>query len=177
MAPIWITMKKIHDIISQLKLNWSIPKNAIHKGEKTYFELVCKFSSERGQVSDNYPFNIPPDLNDFWFNTKEASLFMDIKYGQWGLKIVSPDDALQTTSIENSHRINEYKVTELIIGHFLGDSDKLVIDCDPENFGRIIVSQPIDARENWSIIADSFEEFLNLYIKVEGDKYWETINS
>lgn len=166
-------MKKMNDLIKHLKEFWSKPKKGIHNDEETFFELMCEFSSEKVETLDDFPFDIPEDLKDFWNNTKEAGLFIDKKYGQWGLKILSPDDALLITREEKVARPYEYKNTELIIGYFIGDSDKLVIDCETNSLIKVLVSHPIDSRKDWEIISDSFKCFLILYAEKNGEKFWE----
>lgn len=166
-------MIEMQNLISQLKSHWSIPRKTIHNNEETFLELICEFSDEIAHIPKEYPYEIPQDLKNFWHSTKEAGLFIDNTYGQWGLRILSPQDALLNTKEQREIRENEYKSSELIIGNFMGDSDKLVIDTGSENFGRVTIALPIDSREHWPIVSDSFTNFLIAYIEKNGYKFWE----
>lgn len=163
-------MKKL---INQLKEQWSKPTKAIHKNEETIQDLACEFSNDLTDFSVGYPFDIPDDLKEFWENTNEAKLFYDVKYGQWGLHILPLNEAIVLTEVEKADRPDEYSNDELIFGIFLGDSEQLLIDCSHENYGRITVSQPIDKRKDWPIIANSFTDFLTSYVEKQGEKFWE----
>jgi hypothetical protein len=166
-------MKSITEIIDSLKHLWLKPKKGIHNNDETFFELQCEFAEEKAEIPIDYPLEFPKGILDFWNNARDAELFIDKKYGQWGLKMYSPQDAISLTRKEIETRPDEYKDTDLIIGSFIGDSDMLVISCDPKNFGQIFVSTPLDSREDWWLVSDSFKEFLNQYSEKDGEKYWE----
>lgn len=167
------TYNFMEKIINQLKAEWSKPRKANHNNEETIQEFACDFSDEVADFSAGYPLKIPNDLKEFWLNAKEANLFFDVNYGQWGLYIMSPEEALLTTEREKADRPNDNENEELVIGNFLGDSDKLLIDCSLESAGRITISRPIDERKDWPIAANSFTEFLTCYMEKEGEKFWE----
>ena len=39
----------------------------------------------------------PSDLAEFWCKTRSAKLFVDQVYGQWGLEILDPEEAIKAT--------------------------------------------------------------------------------
>ena len=166
-------MNEVSRLINQIRDIWKKPKQGIHQGEKTYFNLSCTLSEESEVISDDYLFNIPQDLKSFWSYTREATLFLDEKYGQWGLKILSPSDALLYTNEEKQMRPDEYERSELVIGSFIGDADKLVVDCSLKNSGKITISSPLDPSKDWPVVASSFLIFLNNYVESDGEKFWE----
>jgi hypothetical protein len=67
---------------------------------------------------------------------------------------------------------------DLIIGQFIGDSDLLMLHCDPNeiDYGRIMVVLPMDSRKEWEVVAKDFYEFLYNYYVFQGDKFWEIKN-
>ncbi|MCY7334181.1 MAG: SMI1/KNR4 family protein, partial [Pseudanabaena sp. CAN_BIN31] len=91
------------------------------------------------------------------------------------LIIWSPQEVLekQQTLRRNS---NEFESEDLIIGEFLGDSDLLIVRCNPNttDFGQIIIALPIDHRADWYYLAYSLPEFLQRFITSQGEKFWET---
>lgn len=88
-------MKKIESIYSNLKKYWDVPQNATHRGEKTFFKLVCTFNEDKKVSLKIDSSIIPEDLLDFWQISFGAELFVDIDYGEWGLEIFNSDEALK----------------------------------------------------------------------------------
>ncbi|HYM18416.1 MAG TPA: SMI1/KNR4 family protein [Micropepsaceae bacterium] len=125
-------------------------------------------------VDEFQELKIDPDLREFWSVARSADLFKDEKFGQWGLKILSPEQAKLETEKQIRERPLDFSEADLVIGTFYGDSDLLVMThCKGRNDFEIIVSTPLDSREVWASIASSFSDFLAHLSAVEGDKYWE----
>lgn len=82
---------------------------------------------------------------------------------------------MATGNLRNQ-RFREYLLGDLVLGRFIGDSDLLVIRCDPSSsdFGHLLMATPIDPRKEWYRVAESLSAFLALYIKAGGDKAWVT---
>ena len=120
--------------------------------------------------------NCPTDLAEFWSIARTARLFEDQSYGQWGLEVLDPQTAVSTTRQFRERRIRDYVDGDLVIGKFLGDSDLLVIRCDPaaDDFGNVLVALPIDPRSEWYCVANSLSSFLTSFIKTGGEKAWAT---
>ena len=172
MEIIWRAM--IKDIINTLQKEWDRPKRANHLGELTEVKLCCEFSNKGIKTEKEIILEIPESLKEFWSYSENATLFKDSEFGQWGLEIFSPKNAIAYTKEEKENRPKDFISGDLIIGRFLGDSDLLVISCDrSKNFGEIIIALPIDPRSEWPRIASDFGEFLERYSKEEGAKYWE----
>ncbi len=166
----------IKDIIESLKEKWNTPKHAIHGGEKTILKLLCTFSSigATKDVIKNIPFDVSRELAEFWSISETATLFKDSEYSQWGLEILSPEEAILLTNEQKSERPDDIQKNDLIIGRFLGDSDLLVISCDKLNdFESLYIGLPIETRKNWPKVATNFHQFLIKYSSSEGEKYWE----
>jgi hypothetical protein len=118
--------------------------------------------------------SLPEELQELWQKYNGLHLFEDKTYGQSGLIIWSPQEVLekQQTLRRNS---NEFESEDLIIGEFLGDSDLLVVRCNPNStdFGQIIIALPIDHREDWYYPTYSLPDFLQRFIASQGEKFWE----
>jgi len=108
-------------------------------------------------------------VTELWRCCRRASLFRDTQYGQWGLDVLSPRDALGATERERSERPSEYTADDLVVGKFLGDSDLLVVD----STGAVLIATPLEPRARWALAARTFLEFLSAYLDSQGDKYWE----
>ena len=163
-------MKDINSIIDKMKEQWTLPRKAIHRGNVCPFLLNCIFYNRACEVDVSGSLNNIPQLFDFWSVYDGADLFKDSQYGQWGVRIFTPNEAIEITNKQKKERVQEFLSSDFIFGCFLGDSDLLMID---KNSGVISVVLPIDKRSEWYKVADSFGEFLDKLLSSQGDKYWE----
>jgi hypothetical protein len=123
----------------------------------------CTFSSEGASANEVHPIlpNCPEDLWDFWREVRSARLFIDQQYGQWGLEILDPQQAMEATDEYRQERDRDSVSGDFIIGRFLGDSDLLLIRCDraltrssttfdnisaATDYGNVMVVLPLDRR-------------------------------
>lgn len=118
---------------------------------------------------------LPQELKDLWNQTSHLRLFEDITYGQWGLVLWSPEQVIIKHQEWALTRKDEFHPGDLIIGEFLGDSDLLMIRCNPKarDFASVMIVLPIDSRKDWYIAADSLVVFLEKFIQAQGSKFWE----
>ncbi|MFN7715395.1 MAG: SMI1/KNR4 family protein [Pseudanabaenaceae cyanobacterium] len=118
--------------------------------------------------------SLPDDLRELWQKCSGLRLFEDKTYGQSGLIIWSPQKVLERrrTLEQKSH---EFQDGDLVIGEFLGDSDLLVVKCDPDSddFGQLIIALPIDHRSDWYCLPYLLPDFLQKFIHSQGEKFWE----
>jgi hypothetical protein len=63
------------------------------------------------------------------------------------------------------------------MGRFLGDQDLLIVRCNRSapDFGSVLICTPLDDRQDWSVVADSFTGFVAHFAKEQGAKFWETL--
>ncbi len=136
--------------------------------------MKCIFSDGALLNYDINNIDIPIDVKEFWSLTESAILFKDVEFDQWGLHILPLNEAIKLATEEKTVRKNQYIINDYIIGKFIGDSDLLVISCEKGiEYGKVRISTPIDPRSEWPILAQTFTEYLKLYIENEGVKYWE----
>ena len=138
--------------------------------------FMCSWSDEGASAAElaEFPYRIPSDLRDFWMLMRTALLFEDVEYGQWGLEIVDPSRALQLTEQYRTSRDRDADDGDLVVGRFLGDSDLLLIRCDPEadDYGAVLIASPLDQRRDWDRAGKSFATFLETYLRNAGKKFW-----
>ena len=139
------------------------------------FDLPARCSAKVATREVVCQKDLPVDLRDFWSEYFSASLFEDITYGQWGLKLLDYESSNQLTRRENRERPSEALRGDRVFGKFIGDSQLLVIRCDAAkpDFGSILVSWPSSPREEWYHVGSSLAEFLVAYTASEGEKFWE----
>lgn len=171
-------MSAINELIYELKTRWGQPTVAVHRGERCPFLLTCNFASTPAEELTRLPIKIPDELREFWSTAREATLFKDQQYGQWGLEILAPTEALNETRRQVVARARDFQISDLVIGRFFGDSDLVIVACDESrpDFGAVTIALPIDKREAWPVVATTFKEFLEKLLEAEGDKYWESRN-
>jgi hypothetical protein len=161
-------MKEIDAFIELLKNQYTEPQT-FRVGD---FALQSTLTDEGVSVND-YPYEIPRDVVAFWSKCRDATLFEDKEYGQWGIRILSPDDALKATIEYKEYWSDMCKDSDLIIGRFIGDSDLLMVSCDKSNdYGYLYCVEAINKRDKWMLVSQRFLDFLENYIKWTGDKYW-----
>lgn len=165
------------EIIQLFKQRNNMPENTIAVEGLSPMVLKSSFADTGIQLHeiDKMSKNYPKSLIDFWNISRKAWLFEDIQYGQWGLEIFDPKESSDLTLKFSSERQRDFSHGDLIIGKFIGDSDLLLVRCDIKSidYGNIIVALPIDPRDDWNFVEESFDVFLNNYANSNGDKYWE----
>jgi hypothetical protein len=163
----------MQDLIRSLTTNWSVPRRTADSSPSIPdFEVGCTFDAPEASLLVS---ELPNDLADFWKVCGSARLFEDRKYGQWGLAILSAHESSAQTARFQSRRAKDFVVGDRVVGQFFGDSDLLIIRCDANapDFGRVLIGHPIDGRDEWEVVGDSFSEFLKQYVATEGNKFWE----
>ncbi|PZS25433.1 MAG: hypothetical protein DLM59_20190 [Pseudonocardiales bacterium] len=116
---------------------------------------------------------LPEQLLAAWASTREANLFEDVEYGQWGLVLLSPTASAQRTAEELHERPDAYQAGDLVIGKFIGDQDLLVLAGGQGQVGQVLVALPLDDRADWDVVAQDLCEFLEIYFQHAGTKFWE----
>jgi hypothetical protein len=170
-------MGHIQSIVERLKTEWSSPRTATHEGYAVPVPLVCSFRPPVSEGELNavaVEVAVPPSLIEFWRTSNGAALFEDTHYGQWGLHLFAAPEALAATARFAAERKTDHKRGDLVLGEFLGDSDLLIIRCDPalDSYGSIVIALPIDERADWDMAAPDLETFLAEYADTYGEKFW-----
>lgn len=158
-----------------LKIIGEINKNSSFRVIKNNDEFNYKSSIILREDDFTIPFSfkISDELQKWWEFVESAQLFKDTDYCQWGLELLSENDAFLITQECLIQRSEDFVITDVVIGKFIGDSDLLVVSCDEKNFGDVLVALPIDKRRDWYMVAHSFIDFIEEYIQNHGEKFWE----
>jgi hypothetical protein len=162
--------------LQKLKEKWSKPVTGSGP-----LSLVCRIHPgvDPALPSTVLKLTLPSDLLTFWSLAGSAELFLDVAYGQWGLRLLSVYDAENETALAFGSRPSEFRLGDLVIGLFVGDTDTLIIRCDPSesDFGCLIACNAITRRADWHRVSNSMSEFLAAYEAHDGDKFWEASSS
>src|SRR5271168_4078835 len=116
------SMSKITEIIGFLKEQWRAPREAVHRGKRCPFRLTCNFAGEPADTLEQIRLNLPEDVREFWLATRSATLFKDRQFGQWGIEVFDPDQALRETSRQVSARQRDFVSSDLVLARCFGDS-------------------------------------------------------
>jgi len=115
----------------------------------------------------------PEDARELWSAAREARLFEDVDYGQWGLVLLSPESSAARTAQERQARPSELRPDDVVVGEFLGDQELVVLAPSETGRRRVLIALPLDGRDDWFPAASSLGEFLEQYFDAVGEKYWE----
>lgn len=116
---------------------------------------------------------VPAELRELWEVCGGARLFTDVDYGQWGLVLLGPEVSWRRTLDQLDYAPDDMRPGDVVIGEFLGDSELLIYAPSEAGDSRILVSLPLDAREDWYRVGSSLEEFLVMFVEHQGQKFWE----
>ena len=137
--------------------------------------VLPRLSWDRSEFEDELNVLLPEDLVQIWNLTSGLVLFEDVNYGQWGLVIWSPDQTIIRHRRFVKQRRHVYEPGDVLVGEFLGDSDLVLVRCDPEkpDYGAVLIALATERRQDWFLAARSFFEFLTKFVEASGEKYWE----
>jgi hypothetical protein len=145
--------------------------------ELTGLRLACRVSEAAATDAEIRQLQgaIPSELKRFWENCREAVFFVDVDFDQWGLHVLGPLAAIQVTDRMRIERANDILNSDLVIGSFRGDSDFVILRNDPGavDFGQVVVGLPLDARKDWYFTGLCLSAFLDRFVDVQGQKFWE----
>lgn len=168
----------VHEIIKMVKERGASLAAPVEVEGMPPMTFECSISDQAASQTDlsALPFECPEELRLFWMEVSTARLFEDTEYGQWGLEILEPTRAVEVTERFRKERQQDSKYGDLVVGQFMGDSDLLIVRCDPTaiDFGAVMIALPLDTRDDWDIVGDSLGDFLQKYVTSGGDKYWST---
>lgn len=154
---------------------WAVPRaGPVEPGSAVpAMAFACRATPRDGHLE--LPESTPNDLRVFYASYDSVRLFEDITHGQWGLELFGPNEAARRTLDHHYSRPDDACRGDLVIGKLLGDAGLLLYRNNPSaaDHGSIVVAEAIDSRAMWPRPAWSFEQFVALYTKHEGQKFWE----
>lgn len=139
------------------------------------FKLACRIEpgTSREEIRAAFVDGPPEELVVFWLASREAWLFEDVDYGQWGLHILSPTDSAARTRFERESRSDDFRSGDIVLGEFLGDLELLVYAPAEESARRYLIALPLDPRNDWYPAGTSVAELLQGLLASDGKKFWE----
>jgi len=136
------------------------------------FKLACTRTAPASleEIEACWRNGVPAELRQLWLTSRNARLFVDTEYGQWGLALLSPKEAAARTLEFRTARSEDAMPADIVCGELLGDSDLLILS---GNGDGILVVLPLDPRSDWYRPAPTLLSFLAQYREALGEKYWE----
>lgn len=162
-------MESIERVVADLRA-WDKPRDGVSDNP---FRLACAVDEGAGEteIVDAWPETpLPTELIELWSQARSATLFEDIDYGQWGLRVLSPAASAELTALEQRERPDDYRAGDIVVGEFIGDQELLVL---AHGGSEVLVALPLDPRDEWYRAAPSLLSFLDGYLAAAGEKFWE----
>lgn len=133
----------------------------------------------RELIEKELELKIPDELTWLWGSYSSLALCI-YNYGISGLYIYSPDQALVRHKYyyikekQLADTMEDVQKGDFVIGEYIGEQQSVLIRCDEKanDFGEILMTQPIRPREEWPIVGTSPIDFLEAYYSA-GDKFWD----
>jgi hypothetical protein len=167
---------QLQNLLAQIKSAESAPYLDAGLQVSLYTSASNPVMWSKAKLESDLALKIPDQLALIWNYFSRISLYEDRTYGQWGIIVFSPLEIIEKQfDYVKNRRGNDVVIGDLCIGEFIGDTDFIVIRCDPlqDDFGNILISGAIDKRTQWPIVAQSIVEFLENVLRGHGRKYWE----
>lgn len=130
-------------------------------------EEIQQFEVENGT-------KLPEQFKEFLKISNGATLFKDIKYGQWGCNILGLNELIMVTR-EAKNRGYDLSDKWLVFATWLGDGDMVVFDLEKYNAGErnyIIDGEQGYQTDDWEFIKGDFCKWIDRLIVSQGAKYW-----
>ena len=140
------------------------------------FELECTFSgpADASEIEQAWAGKaLPSEVAELWSECREAELFRDVQYGQWGLRILSPGRSVEVFEFQMQDRPSDFVADDVVVAEFLGDLELLVFAPSEEGERRVMAALELDARNEWYGVGSSLREFFERYLEAQGKKFWE----
>lgn len=163
----------LQDTIMELVKAWAVPRRPSDSDlGAPDLELACSCEEARNM---EIPRNLPVELETFWRTFRTVKLFEDREFGQWGLEILAPPVSDIESEEFQRQRSRDFRKGDRVLGRFLGDSELLLVRCDPAepDFGETIIALPLDPRSDWETVGKTFADFVARYAEAEGNRFWE----
>jgi hypothetical protein len=156
---------------------WRFPEGGV--GDNP-FKLACSVSdgASHEEIAAAWAGRqIDPQATQLWSDCREARLFVDTEYGQWGLHILAPQESADRTAAEIVDRPSDMRSDDVVIGEFLGDQELLVLAPSEPGDRALLIALPLDHRADWDGGGNSLSAFLGRYLEAQGEKFWEASNA
>jgi hypothetical protein len=117
---------------------------------------------------------LPETYKEFLGISNGATLFKDVKYGQWGCEILGLNELMQMT-LESKNRGYHIKDKWIVFATWIGDGDILLFDITKSNENEknyIIDGDQGYQTDEWDYIKGGFENWIDRLIVAQGAKYW-----
>ncbi len=170
---------RVQRLLAQIRITKDVIEGKDHPSIPRPFVYRCTVGSsvswDKRKIEDTLQVVLPDDLIHLWNYAADVRLHEDVSYGQWGLVIWSPEEVFTKHPYTITERREEdIRKGDLIIGELIGDSEFIILRCDPDmdDYGKLLVALLMDPRRDWPIVALSLAEFLERAMTSVEYKYW-----
>jgi hypothetical protein len=161
-------MKEVADALARFR------REPSSRGATTNpFVLVSNLSEPASPQEVQDAWNgqaLPPDCKDLWMTCREARLFEDVGYGQWGMILLSPAASATRTLQERQARPDDLNSDDIVIGEFLGDQDLVILAPTDNGGSSVLIAHPLDPRDDLFAPAPDLPSFLERCFESAGEK-------
>jgi hypothetical protein len=127
------------------------------------------------EIEQAYPDGVDERAVELWLAAREAELFKDVEYGQWGMHLLTPAASVERTREWRENTPEDFYEGDLVIATFIGDQDFVVISPGEDDVAyQILVAPEMYKRDDWYAVGPSLADVLERYYEALGEKYWET---
>lgn len=119
------------------------------------------------------PARAPVEAIELWSVCNTAHFFLDIDFGQWGLRLLGPWGSAAKTRRLAAEQYPRFRPDDVIVGEFIGDGDLLLVAPSETAHQRILVADEIVSREEWAGVGEDFATFFETYFEARGEKFWD----
>lgn len=118
--------------------------------------------------------SLQAELLTAWTVSRETWLFVEAKWHQWGLHLLSPIQSAKQTAKERAERpVGAIRPDDIVVGACVGDLDILVLSPSETGDRRLLVAVELYERPDWRPAGCSLGHFLEQYWAAQGDKFWD----
>ena len=139
-------------------------------------EAKASVAWEPSDIENALGVKLPRENELLWSRASELRLNEDVTYGQWGCILWSPVEVVARHKQAVGWRgADNFGAGDVIIGEFRGDTDLVVLRCDPSksDYGKIVIALAIDSRNEWPFVASSITDFVLQFLSDPERKFWE----
>jgi hypothetical protein len=139
-------------------------------------EAKAPVTWELSDIENALGVKLPQENELLWSRVSELRLNEDVTYGQWGCILWSPVEVVARHKQASDWRgPDNFRAGDVIIGEFRGDTDLVVLRCDPSkrDYGKIVIALAIDPGGEWPFVASSITDFVLQFLSHTEKKFWE----
>lgn len=137
--------------------------------------LSCSFGEPATQEEITAAWGdtpLPADVLEFWSHCSFAKLFVNAGES-WGIELMTPAASRLETDEQADDVIEILEPGDIAIGKFHGYIMWLIRKAAPGPGVLVVDEVTGDPYETWSVLGDSLAEFIEKFLRAQGEFWWE----